>query len=88
MTVNALRLDAADNVVSVLVAMSTGECPKMASGTVPALKVDVPMGHKVALVSIPRGDAVIKFGAVIGHATQDIAPGDHVHLHNLRGDIA
>src|SRR5437763_7034827 len=43
----------------------------------------VPSGHKVALRAVARGDAVHKYGQVIGFATAPIAPGDHVHSHNL-----
>ena len=44
-------------------------------------------GHKVALVDIAAGAAVIKFGVRIGHATQPIARGAWVHLHNLASDF-
>lgn len=40
-------------------------------------------GHKVALKPIKAGQEVLKFGQVIGVATADIAPGEHIHLHNL-----
>ncbi|SMF42822.1 galactarate dehydratase [Xaviernesmea oryzae] len=40
-------------------------------------------GHKVAIKAIPAGHEVRKYGQVIGVATEDIAPGSHVHLHNL-----
>ncbi len=43
----------------------------------------VPFGHKLALVPIKTGEHVIKYGEVIGEATQDIEPGDWVHVHNL-----
>ncbi|RWR28365.1 altronate dehydratase [Sinirhodobacter populi] len=43
----------------------------------------IPRGHKVALRAIPAGGEVRKFGQVIGRATQDILPGQHVHLQNL-----
>jgi altronate dehydratase small subunit len=38
-----------------------------------------------------HGDSIIKYGEVIGVATREIAPGQHVHVHNLesrrgRGD--
>ena len=46
----------------------------------------IPMGHKIALRPIRRGDKVVKFGAPIGSATRDIAPGEHVHTHNLASD--
>ena len=41
-------------------------------------------GHKVALRPIKAGQEVHKFGQVIGIATSDIAPGQHIHLHNLQ----
>jgi len=44
---------------------------------------DVPMGHKIATVAIGPGESVRKYGQIIGHATQRIAPGDWVHSHNL-----
>ena len=40
------------------------------------------MGHKVATRPIPKGAPVIKFGQIIGYATDDIPPGAHVHVHN------
>lgn len=43
----------------------------------------VPRGHKIALRGVPAGGEVHKYGQVIGVATADIAPGDHVHSHNL-----
>ncbi len=46
-------------------------------------KREIPAGHKVALAPIPRGSVVRKCGQVIGFAVGDIAPGDHVHSHNL-----
>jgi altronate hydrolase len=44
---------------------------------------DVPSGHKVAVVDIPRDTQVRKYGEVIGIATDDIVAGSHVHVHNL-----
>ncbi len=43
----------------------------------------IPSGHKVALRAVAAGAPVRKYGDVIGYATRPIAPGDHVHLHNL-----
>lgn len=40
-------------------------------------------GHKLALKAIPKDDPVRKYGHVIGFASQGIAPGAHVHTHNL-----
>lgn len=44
---------------------------------------DVPAGHKIALVDIPKGTAVVKYGYPIGIATADIRAGEFVHTHNL-----
>lgn len=44
------------------------------------------LGHKIARVAVPAGQPVVKYGAPIGRAIRDIAPGDHVHLHNLASD--
>jgi altronate dehydratase small subunit len=44
----------------------------------------VPFGHKVALRDIAEGEAVIKYGVPIGVATEHIAIGSHVHVHNCR----
>ncbi len=48
------------------------------------LSEPIPHGHKFALRPIADGARVLKFGEAIGAATQDIAPGQHVHTHNLR----
>lgn len=41
-------------------------------------------GHKVAVVSIAQGERILKYGYPIGEATQSIAQGEWVHLHNCR----
>lgn len=47
-------------------------------------KMDVPIGHKIALGDIIKGDTVWKYGQDIGVAVADIAKGEHVHVHNLK----
>ena len=44
----------------------------------------IPLGHKFALKNISNGESVLKYGENIGHAVADIAPGDHVHVHNVK----
>ncbi|MDW4499677.1 altronate dehydratase family protein [Sulfitobacter sp. D35] len=39
-------------------------------------------GHKIARAEMKAGMPVIKFGQVIGTATEDIVPGTHVHTQN------
>ena len=43
----------------------------------------VPPGHKLATRAISAGEPVWRYGQIIGNATQPIAPGQHVHTHNL-----
>lgn len=56
-----------------------------------AVRDAVPFGHKVAIRAMATGDEVLKYGEVIGRASQAITPGDWVHIHNVesaraRGD--
>ena len=44
-------------------------------------------GHKYALKFIKEGENIIKYGSPIGHATQDIEAGEHVHKHNLKTNL-
>lgn len=44
-------------------------------------------GHKYAIKPIAKGENVIKYGMPIGHATADIAIGEHVHTHNLATNL-
>jgi altronate hydrolase len=43
----------------------------------------IPAGHKVSVAQIAVGEPIRKYGQVIGTATREIAPGAHVHVHNM-----
>ena len=45
---------------------------------------DVPIGHKIALADIKKGDTIWKYGHDIGKAVANIKKGEHVHVHNLK----
>ncbi len=45
---------------------------------------DVPLGHKIALKDIAKGETVVKYDESIGVATKAIKKGQHVHSHNLK----
>ncbi len=47
----------------------------------------IPAGHKFALRDIAVGEAVIKYGQLIGRATRDIKKGEWVHTHNVRSHL-
>jgi (2R)-sulfolactate sulfo-lyase subunit alpha len=44
----------------------------------------VPLGHKIALQDIKKGDTVIKYGHDIGKAVAAIGKGRHAHIHNMK----
>jgi len=45
--------------------------------------VRVPAGHKIAVRAVDKGKPVHRYNQIIGFATQPIAPGEHVHVHNV-----
>jgi (2R)-sulfolactate sulfo-lyase subunit alpha len=45
---------------------------------------DIPIGHKVALKPLKKGDTVIKYGEDIGKMVADADVGAHVHVQNLK----
>ena len=47
-------------------------------------KGNIPAGHKFALRDIAKGELVIKYGEVIGRATENVRAGEWVHTHNLK----
>lgn len=73
-----VRLDPDDNVVTATRALQAGHAIENVTTT--AL---IPSGHKIATRAIARGEEVRKYAQFIGLAHADIAPGDHVHTHNL-----
>ncbi len=79
-----VRVHDSDNVA--IVANSGG----LAAGTVIndpwalVLQDRVPQGHKVALMPLPAGSEVRRYGVVIGHAAKDLPAGCWVHEKLLR----
>jgi (2R)-sulfolactate sulfo-lyase subunit alpha len=47
-------------------------------------KQDIPIGHKVALKDIKKGETVWKYGQDIGVAKAAIGKGEHAHVHNIK----
>ncbi len=79
---DVLRVHPRDNVLVALRDLQPGEKVRLPGQELVAKSV-VPRGHKVAATAISAGAEVRKYGWPIGKATQDIAPGEHVHTHNL-----
>lgn len=86
---NAIMIDAKDNVAVVLGAARQGEAVDWklgsAGGTVAALD-PIPAYHKIAARDIPKGEPVVKYGEHIGIAAVDIPAGAHVHVHNVQNN--
>jgi altronate hydrolase len=81
----AVRLSPDDNVAVAARHLAAGT-EITVNGTTIALDRRVGMGHKIALAPIRAGEPVLKFGQIIGFAAHDIAPGAHVHVHNVQAD--
>ncbi|MCE2657098.1 MAG: altronate dehydratase family protein [Rubrivivax sp.] len=75
-----LRIHPADNVVIARRQLLGGTWLPDEAVTTSGL---VPPGHKLATRAIAAGEVVLRYNQVIGTATQAIAPGQHVHSHNL-----
>lgn len=52
------------------------------------VEVNIKDGHKYARQDIKKGENIIKYGQPIGHATEDIAKGSHVHSHNMKTNLS
>jgi len=52
------------------------------------VEINLTDGHKYARFDIQKGADIIKYGAPIGHATEDIKKGEHVHTHNVRTNLS
>lgn len=84
-----LRLHADDNVAVALDEIVPGPVSVMGgnvAANVAAVEA-VARGHKMALRAMNRGDSVLKYGVVIGYATEPIVAGGWVHTHNCRSGI-
>jgi altronate hydrolase len=75
-----IRIHEADNVVIARQQLLGGTVLAAEGVTTSGL---IPPGHKVATVFIAAGEAVRRYNQIIGTATQNILPGQHVHTHNL-----
>lgn len=83
---NAMIIKEQDHVIMTTEAVKKGEllCWKDSGGfhTLTALE-DIPKCHKAAIKAVKKGENVLKYGEVIGHALTDIEPGAWVHTHNI-----
>ena len=92
---HALAIKKEDNVGTAIRDIAAGETAIVgvddSSSSIPVLQA-ISLGHKLAVRPIRKGEDILKYGTVIGRATQDIKTGEHVHVHNVestrgRGDL-
>src|SRR5439155_689886 len=79
---SAIHLHPSDNVAVARVPVAAGTELRIDS-TVVVTRDAIPAGHKVSLRAIRAGEMVQRYGQAIGRAKESIAPGQHVHTHNL-----
>ena len=82
MEIRSIILHARDNVAVLAQRGQAGDTAMGPGGAIPLLE-DIPTGHKMAIRPISKGDGIVKYGVVIGQASQDIAAGEWVHTHNV-----
>ena len=74
-----------DNVCVARVRLKAGEGVTLDDFAI-SVGADIGIGHKIARRAIAAGEKVVKHGAPIGSARRPIAPGEHVHVHNMQSD--
>jgi altronate hydrolase len=75
-----VRLHENDNVVTARVDILPGT--QVGSQGI-TTKNRIPAGHKAATRPIAKGEPVKKYNQIIGFASQDIEPGQHIHVQNV-----
>ena len=95
MKIDAIMIKEKDNVTTALRDIRTGETISVGIGEQTkeiSIINTIPYGHKFAIKDISKGENILKYGEIMGRATQDIAVGAHAHIQNIeslrgRGDL-
>jgi hypothetical protein len=80
-----LLMSPEDNCLIARVPLAAGDVLEI-DGLPYVLPQDVPLGYKVARGALKSGAKVLRYGAIIGTVTADVAPGTLLHTHNLVSD--
>ena len=83
LTKYAVHLRPLDN-IAVAARLVPGDVQLTHNGGTFTVPATIKMGHKFAVVPIKEGDAILKYGQIIGFAGKNIAVGEHVHVHTGR----
>ena len=82
----AVKIQEKDNVAVAVCDIKANEQIIIENELITAV-TDIPAGHKLALIDIPEGEDIIKYGFPIGHAKCKIKAGSHVHTHNVKSNL-
>lgn len=84
---DAIVLSTKDNVATALRTLQPDQVISLETPTgcveVTALEA-IPLCHKFAIEAIAVEQPILKYGEVIGVASQAVKPGAHVHVHNIK----
>ena len=80
-----ILLDEGDNVLVCIAPIAEGDDLTI-DETVLRATDTIGVGHKIARRALRPGDRILKYGAPIGSATRDIAPGEWIHAHNMQSN--
>lgn len=80
-----LLMSPEDNCLIARTPLAAGES-LLIDGAAVTLAEDIPLGYKVARTVLRPGDKVVRYGALIGSVTAEVAPGAMLHTHNLASD--
>ncbi|MGJ8654576.1 MAG: UxaA family hydrolase [Opitutaceae bacterium] len=80
-----IHLHPDDNVYVLIRTLPAGEVLEI-DGAAYSFEQSLSLGHKIACRDISAGEKILKYGMSIGLATEAIACGQHVHLHNLESE--
>jgi altronate hydrolase len=78
-----LRLNPNDDVVIALQDIPPGTRVSVPGAGEIVSSARIPAGHKMAVRQVAAGSPVRRYSQIIGFASQEILPGEHVHVHNL-----
>ncbi len=86
---NFIKINENDNVAVALDVIPENTTVNVAGSDV-TTTMEIPAGHKFALVDMPEATPVIKYGFRIGNTTAAVKQGEWIHTHNLKtglGDL-
>lgn len=74
-----------DNCLIARMPLAAGETLEIDGESV-TIAENIPLGYKVARRALTAGEKVLRYGAIIGTVTGDVAAGAMLHTHNLVSD--